>query len=67
MTSMDATAQPVTAADFLDQAAERLDALCRMPLTVAEHVLWRVAAQQQAALREIAAHIQPRDPNGAHS
>lgn len=58
------TAATPTAEDFLDQAAERLDALCRMPLTEAEHVLWRVAAQQQAALREIAARLQPRDPNG---
>jgi DNA-binding ferritin-like protein len=55
------TATP-TAEDFLDQAAERLEALCAMPMTPAEFALSRIAAQHQAALREIVAHI-PTDPD----
>jgi hypothetical protein len=45
--------EATTAADFLDAATARLDALCRAPLTDAERELWRIAAQHNAALRAI--------------
>jgi hypothetical protein len=51
-----------TVEEFLDEAAERLDALCSAPLTPAEHELWRICAQQNAALRMVAEGREPHQP-----
>lgn len=57
---MPATDSPaVTAADFLDDASARLDALCRQPMTEVEHELWRIVAQHNAALRALGRHPEP--------
>jgi hypothetical protein len=54
---------PPTPADFIADASTRLDALCGQPLSPAEHELWRIAAQQNAALRLLlAGHQTTGDP-----